>query len=222
MTIPAPGAPVRECVFVVSDRPLASRAIRLVLDPVTWRDVRAVREVADLDPRPASPPLVMLDMDAPLADADAATVRALLPGSTIVAMSADREGAVVLEALRAGARAFVRVPDELLGLGDVLRQIDTGETVLAGDLRRLAAEELGRLARRVRFGERARAGLTVREREVLPLLAEGLTSRQIGTRLSLSARTVEHHASTLYRKLDAHSRVEAVAHAAAFGLVDVR
>jgi DNA-binding NarL/FixJ family response regulator len=55
------------------------------------------------------------------------------------------------------------------------------------------------------------AGLTVREREVLELVADGLTNSQIAARLFLSGKTVERHVSAVLRKLDARTRTEAVA-----------
>ena len=55
------------------------------------------------------------------------------------------------------------------------------------------------------------AGLTVREQEVLELVAEGLQNREIADKLVLSPRTVDHHVSAVIRKLDARSRAEAVA-----------
>jgi DNA-binding NarL/FixJ family response regulator len=62
------------------------------------------------------------------------------------------------------------------------------------------------------------AGLTARELEVLPLLAEGLRNAQIAERLIISPKTVDHHVSAILRKLDAGTRGEAGARAARLGL----
>ncbi len=64
--------------------------------------------------------------------------------------------------------------------------------------------------------------LTPREREILDLLAEGFTMRQIGRRLGISTRTVETHVAKIYRKLSVRSRVQAVSRAAALGLIELR
>ena len=109
-----------------------------------------------------------------------------------------------------------------MGLGEVVARVARGDVVVPLDLRVAAVEELGRLVQRVRAGVDADAALTPRERQVLSLLADGLTSRQIGNRLAISPRTVEGHASGVYRKLDVRTRVQAVARAASMGLVDVR
>ncbi len=70
--------------------------------------------------------------------------------------------------------------------------------------------------------EDAASGLTHRETEVLRLLAAGMSSRQIGASLSLSARTVERHIANVYRKIDAHSRAQAAAYAIEHGLTKPR
>jgi DNA-binding NarL/FixJ family response regulator len=62
-------------------------------------------------------------------------------------------------------------------------------------------------------------GLTSRQFEILPLLAEGLRNVEIADRLSTSPRTVEHHVSAVLAKLDAHSRAEAVRRAYELGLL---
>jgi DNA-binding CsgD family transcriptional regulator len=66
------------------------------------------------------------------------------------------------------------------------------------------------------------AGLTTRELEVLQLLADGQTNPTIAERLYLSPRTIDHHVSSLLRKLDSHTRGEAVAEARRYGLVEAR
>ncbi len=66
----------------------------------------------------------------------------------------------------------------------------------------------------------ARAGLTGRELEVLALVAAGLRNAQIAERLVVSERTIEHHVSTILRKLDASTRGEAAATASRLALID--
>jgi DNA-binding NarL/FixJ family response regulator len=66
------------------------------------------------------------------------------------------------------------------------------------------------------------AGLTARELEVLPLLAEGLRNAQIAERLIISPKTVDHHVSAILRKLNARTRGEAGAQAARLGLTKAR
>jgi DNA-binding CsgD family transcriptional regulator len=63
--------------------------------------------------------------------------------------------------------------------------------------------------------------LTARELEVLALLAEGASNKQIGRRLGISAHTAKYHVASLLEKLDAVSRTDAVAHAARLGVINL-
>jgi DNA-binding NarL/FixJ family response regulator len=216
-----------DTLIAVSPRPAILALARLVADQTIWHGgVSAVDTPSDLDalsgPSPRS--IVVLDREGsavPIAD-DMAAVRAAIPESRVVVLSEDASGRAVLEALRLGVQGYVRSPDDLMILGDVVSRVERGETVMPVDLQIAAVKELGDLARRVRAGVDADAVLTRRERQVLSLLADGLTSRQIGNRLAISTRTVERHASGVYRKLDVRTRLQAVARAASMGLVDIR
>ena len=77
-----------------------------------------------------------------------------------------------------------------------------------------AAALMRQLGLKVRSGPRAAERLTGREVEVLRLLADGLTNAEIGKRLFISPKTVEHHVARIYRKLDVHSRSQAATYAA--------
>lgn len=68
--------------------------------------------------------------------------------------------------------------------------------------------------------ERAPRRLSPRENEVLRLVAEGKSSREIGTELALTVRTVERHITNIYRKIDAHNRAQATAYALRYGLIE--
>ena len=72
-----------------------------------------------------------------------------------------------------------------------------------------------------REGSQVRASLTLREHEVLMLISEGLTMRQMANRLGISPRTVESHMAKLYRKLDVRTRVQAVSRAVSLGLIEL-
>jgi RNA polymerase sigma factor (sigma-70 family) len=63
--------------------------------------------------------------------------------------------------------------------------------------------------------------LTPREREILVMVSHGFTMQQVGKRLGISPRTVETHVAKLYRKLGVRTRVQAVSHAAALGLIEL-
>jgi two-component system nitrate/nitrite response regulator NarL len=194
--------------------------VSYILVGTPWSGINSLETVDEVAGLPSTAPIVLVDLDGTGFSID--EIRVVRPAARPVALSRDGSGASVLEALRAGARAFVHNPDELLSLDQVLARVADGEVVVPLDLQKAAVQELGRLANRVRLGVQADARLTSRERQVLDLLADGLTARQIGSTLSISPRTVERHAHGLYRKLDARTRVQAVTRAAAVGLVEPR
>jgi DNA-binding NarL/FixJ family response regulator len=134
-----------------------------------------------------------------------------LPDTRIVLLTVSTAQRDVTEAMRLGAAGYLTKdmnPDALM------RAV---RGVLQGDLampRRLAAStmrELAEAARR-RPGEGRTEGtatLTLREDEILRMLADGLTDREIGEALSISTRTVESHVGNILRKLDARNRADA-------------
>jgi DNA-binding NarL/FixJ family response regulator len=169
-----------------------------------------------------TPGLLVLDLDLP--DADGfhvlAELEATMPESVLV-LSDRADGDLVLRALRLGARGFVTKAEGLRGLAGTIRRVLAGERVIAPGLEQDAVLALGRFAKRAREGAEVAAELTARERQVLELLSDGHTMRQIATRLGISPRTVETHVAKVYRKLGVRTRVQAVSRAATLGLVEL-
>jgi DNA-binding NarL/FixJ family response regulator len=168
------------------------------------------------------PGLLVLDLDLP--DADGSRVltdlEAARPESVLV-LSDRADGDLVLRVLRLGARGFVTKAEGLRGLANTIRRVLAGERVIAPGLEQDAVLALGRFAKRAREGAEVAAELTAREHQVLELLSDGHTMRQIATRLSISPRTVETHVAKVYRKLGVRTRVQAVSRAATLGLVEL-
>jgi len=168
-----------------------------------------------------APGLLVLDLDLP--DSDGSRVLTDLedrPESVLV-LSDRADGDLVLRVLRLGARGFVTKAEGLRGLAGTIRRVLAGERVIAPGLEQDAVLALGRFAKRAREGAEVAAELTAREHQVLELLSDGHTMRQIATRLNISPRTVETHVAKVYRKLGVQTRVQAVSRAATLGLVEL-
>ncbi len=154
---------------------------------------------------PAAVPVVdvmVVDVDGAGVDAVAAAVAAA-PDAAVLAVCADAERA--LAAVRAGAQGVVG-PAEVVG---AVPRIAAGEPVFSPGLAAVVLE--------ARSGP-GTARLTEREGDVLALVVEGLTARQIATRLVLSPRTVENHVQNVLRKLHLPNRAALVRYAIENGL----
>jgi len=171
-----------------------------------------------------TPELAVIDLDLPGTDG-VDVLRSLRDRGfrgLVVVVSERADGATVLDAMRLGVDAYLIKPDGLRRVGDAIRRVLDGERAIDPALEQAAVLELGRFARQARESSAVDASLTPREREILELLAEGLTMQQIGRRLDISPRTVETHVANLYRKLAVRSRVQAVSRAASLGLIELR
>ena len=139
------------------------------------------------------PQVVVVDMATPGLDALDAIGR-LADGVPVLAVSGSAEHGAVLAAVRAGAAGYLVGPVSMLRITDAVRRLAAGEAVYSPGLAELVLEEHGRAGSVV---ER----LTEREADVLRLVVEGLTGKQIAARLVLSPRTVENHVQNTLRKV---------------------
>ncbi len=205
-------APLR--VLLVDDHALVRSAIRQALDAP---DVEVVGEASSAEQAMAMaaelrPDIVLLDIDLPgMSGIEAVREMApRLPDARIVMLTVSTDRRDLLGAVRNGAYGYLT--KDLTG--DALLRSVRG--IRQGDLpmsRAHAATVMSHLARgsRVGSGDTDVMGdvLSAREREVLRLLADGLTDREIAAALHISPRTVESHVSSLLRKLGVRNRAEA-------------
>lgn len=196
-------------VMIVDDHDMVAESLRRALDREPGLEVVAVAgdaEAAVAAARTAAPDVVLMDLVLPDADGVEAARRILAdrPSVRIVLLTGVAGRSAVHEAVSAGCVGYLEKHASLPELVAAVRRAHTGELVLAaGDLQLL-------LASRSTSGSDA---LTDREVEVLGLLAEGLANRAIAERLVISIDTVRTHVQRILTKLEAHSRLEAVAEA---------
>jgi DNA-binding NarL/FixJ family response regulator len=127
----------------------------------------------------------------------------------------------IFESFRMGVDGFLEKTAPLKEIVRAIATVGKGGQVFRAEHERLAHRHLADMARKARRAASAALSLTKRERQVLDLITEGLTTRQMASRLMLSERTVETHIANLYDKLDVRTRVQAVHRAAGLGLVDL-
>lgn len=211
-----PGRPIR--VMLVDDHPLVRSAVRQAIDAP---DVEFVGEAGTAEDAyeiamRSKPDVMLVDIALPGASG-VQLLRELaprLPETRFVMLTVSTADENVLEAIDYGASGYLTkdlAPEALLR---AVRGAYAGDLVMP---RRMAARLVRRLADRARRAPSghdplSEHGLSSREREVLRLLAEGMTDREIAGALTISSRTVETHVSSVLHKLGARNRVEAARH----------
>ena len=175
----------------------------------------AVRRVADL-----MPDLILMDIQMPEMDGLEATRRIMAehPYLKIVMLTVSEGDRALFDAIKAGAQGYLLKrmdPDEFVAM---VRGISQGEAPIS---RTMAAKILGEFSRRVKAPqmEDPAAKLTPREHEVLQLLTQGGSNKEIANALCVSESTVKNHLKNILAKLHLQNRVQAVAYALRAGIV---
>ena len=200
-------------VLLVDDHPLVRRGFRRLLedDPAVAvvgeasTGEEAVTQVAALCPH-----IVVMDSAMPGMGGIAATraIRAAAPDVRVLMLSMHSEETLVRQALAAGASGYVLKSALDLDLAAAVKRVHAGEQVVD--------QAVVRTSRR---GE-DRTRLTPRELEVLQLICDGLSNKEIAVRLGLSANTVAVHRARIMNTLDVHKTAELVMYALQHGLIN--
>jgi DNA-binding NarL/FixJ family response regulator len=211
-------------VVIADDQALVRAGFRMILDAEI--DIDVVGEAADGEEAVdvalrTHPDVLLMDVRMPELDGIAATRRLVeADGATRVVMLTTFDlDEYVFDALRAGASGFLLkdVPPEQLV--DGIRAVASGDALLAPSVTRRVIREFVRSARPAR-GDSRLGELTSREREVLELVARGLSNGEIATELVLGETTVKTHVAHVLQKLDLRDRVQAVVFAYESGFVE--
>jgi len=214
-------------VLIADDQALVRAGFRVLIDSAP--DLEVVGEAGDgLEAielaRSQRPDVVLMDIRMPVLDGLAAT-RELAgdpEGPRIIILTTFDIDEYVFEALRAGASGFLlkdTEPDELL---QAVRVVAAGEALLAPSVTRRLIEEFATRPDPHRTPPAALATLTEREREVMALVARGLSNGEIATELYISPATAKTHVSRVMMKLGARDRAQLVVTAYETGLVTPR
>jgi len=210
--------PIR--VLLADDHPTLRAGLRAILETV--EDVEVAGEAANgreaVDRAIARrPDVVLMDLEMPVLDGVEATreLHQRLPGTAVIVFTAFDTDERIVAAVEAGARGYLlkgATRDEIIRAIRVARD---GATLLQPEI----AAKLLRLMNQPRASHGPDA-LSEREREVLVLVVDGLTNKEIGTRLTVSERTAKFHVASILAKLGVASRAAAVRVALERRLVD--
>jgi len=216
-------------VLLADDQTLVRSGFRLLLDRAD--DIEVIGEASDgaqiLRQIRASPPdVVLMDIRMPVMDGLQATRDIVadpqLAGVRVIMLTTFDLDEYVFDALHAGASGFLIKDVEPDELRDAVRVVAAGDALLSPSVtRRLIAEFVSQPGRR-RHSPAQLAELTHREREVMGLVATGLSNEEIAHRLVISPATAKTHVSRILLKLAARDRAQLVVMAYESGLVKAR
>jgi DNA-binding NarL/FixJ family response regulator len=195
-------------VLLVDDHQVVRRGLRTFLE--VQDDIEVVGEAGDGEEgvtrcEELRPDVVLMDVRMPGSDGIEALrrLRALGNPARVLVVTSFTERRTVVPALRAGAAGYLYKDVDPDALATAIRSVHAGHTVLQPEVAEvLLSEENG-------AGEGRGAALTDREREVLALIAEGRSNREIARSLFLSEKTIKTHVSSILMKLDVSDRTQA-------------
>ncbi|WP_103511527.1 response regulator transcription factor [Streptomyces sp. SM13] len=205
------GSPIR--VFLLDDHEVVRRGVHDLLEDEP--DIAVIGEAATAEQALVRAPALRPDvavLDVRLPDGDGVTVcrelRSAMPDLACLMLTSFDDEEALLDSIMAGAAGYVLKQIQGSDLVTAVRTVARGQSLLD-------ASATTKLMARLRSGQPPAEepdmlpGLTDREREILDLIGDGLTNRQIGQRLYLAEKTVKNHISRLLAKLGVERRIQA-------------
>jgi len=166
------------------------------------------------------PDVVVMDVAMPLLNGIEATKSILKqsPSTNIVMLSMHSDESYVMRSLNAGARGYLLKDSAASELLSALNAVSNGKSFFSSAVRRLLAEDYIRVLRQKGIVDSYDL-LTAREREILQLLAEGKTNKEVASDLNISPYTVETHRAHILEKLGLHTPAELILYAVRKGII---
>lgn len=167
------------------------------------------------------PTVVLMDIRMPVMDGVAATKRlkSILPDLRVIVLTTFDDNESIFDGLKAGAVGFLLKDVSSEKLNEAIRAAARGDYFLLPAITARVVAEFSRLAKAAIPVQEGANPLSGREIEVLGLVSEGLSNREIASRLVISEGTVKNHLTNILAKLDAHDRMQASLRAKELGII---
>lgn len=164
------------------------------------------------------PEVILMDVTMPELDGVEACrqIREAMPDARIVMLTMHADQDVLANAIRAGASGYLVKDCSTNEIASAVRMAAAGDTALSPQLAATMLNEVRRMDQPVPEQERV---VTKREEEVLQLIADGCSTPEVAEKLFISQKTVKNHLASIYQKLDARDRTQAVLSAVRMGIV---
>ena len=215
-------------MLVVDDHALFRRGLIMVLE--SEEGVEVVAEAEDGDEAVAkaeefAPDVVLMDVRMPKTSGIDATrqIADVIPTAKILMLTVSDEEEDLFEAIKAGASGYLLKEISIEEVADAIRAVVEGQSLISPSMASKLLTEFNSLAKRAEEKQNIPTPrLTDRELEVLKLVAQGMSNREIAGQLFISENTVKNHVRNILEKLHLHSRMEAVVYAVREKLLDIR
>ena len=215
-------------VLIADDHALFRRGLNLVLE--SEDGIEVVAEAEDGDDALAkaeefAPDVVLMDVRMPRSSGIEATrkIREVVPTAKILMLTVSDEEDDLYDAIKAGANGYLLKEISIEEVADAIRAVVGGQSLISPSMASKLLHEFNALVKRAEEKQQYPSPrLTDRELEVLKLVAQGMSNREIADELYISENTVKNHIRNILEKLHLHSRMEAVVYAVREKLLEIK